>query len=88
MSTSPPESVPELTGRELGSCELPIVGMSCANCARRIERTLLDVPGVDGAAVNFATQRASVSFDASLADREALARVIEDAGFEVPRPRA
>ena len=37
--------------------------MSCAACALRVEKALRQLPGVDKAAVNFATEKAQVSFD-------------------------
>ncbi len=40
--------------------ELAITGMSCASCARRLERALAAVPGVLEAAVNFASERATL----------------------------
>ena len=43
--------------------DLPIDGMTCASCAARVERKLNELTGVD-AAVNYATERASVEFDA------------------------
>ena len=45
--------------------DLAITGMTCANCAATIERTLnKKVPGVVQAAVNFATERAAVEYRA------------------------
>ena len=41
--------------------ELTIGGMTCASCASRIERTLNKLDGVT-ATVNYATERARVSF--------------------------
>ena len=41
--------------------------MTCAACAARIEKSLNRVPGVK-AAVNFATETASVGYDPALAD--------------------
>ena len=52
---------------------LTIEGMTCASCARRVERALARVPGVSEASVNLATERASVTFDpraVTLADME------------------
>lgn len=40
--------------------ELKIDGMSCASCAGRVERALQAVPGVFEAAVNMATEKATV----------------------------
>ena len=42
---------------------LPIIGMTCASCANRIERTLTTTPGVRRAAVNLSTSRATVEYD-------------------------
>ena len=42
---------------------LPITGMTCANCALTVERTLRKTAGVSEASVNFASERATVRFD-------------------------
>ncbi|WP_239451668.1 heavy metal-associated domain-containing protein [Elioraea rosea] len=42
---------------------VPIEGMTCASCVRRVERAIAAVPGVAAAAVNLATERAEVRFD-------------------------
>ena len=42
---------------------LPITGMTCANCASTVERSLKKAEGVSDAVVNFATEQATVSFD-------------------------
>ena len=43
--------------------ELPVTGMTCANCAMNIERVLnRKVPGILKASVNFATERVSVEY--------------------------
>ena len=47
--------------------ELQIGGMTCASCVARVERALLSVPGVTSAAVNLATERATVTGSADLA---------------------
>ena len=44
--------------------ELPITGMTCASCANRIERKLNTLDGVT-ATVNYATERATVDYDAT-----------------------
>ena len=43
--------------------DLPITGMTCASCARRIEQNLAKAPGVRRAGVNLATSRATVEYD-------------------------
>jgi len=59
--------------------DLEIEGMTCASCVARVEKALKSVPGVTSAAVNLATERATVTGTADLA---ALARAVADAGYE------
>ena len=67
--------------------ELPIVGMSCTNCSRAVERALADgVPGVLSAAVNLATERASVHYDPEQTSPEAMMAAVEAAGYRVILP--
>src|SRR5215207_8066775 len=61
--------------------DLPITGMSCAACARRIETALAKAPGVHRAGVNLATSRATVEYDPARAGVRDLVRVVEDAGY-------
>ncbi|HMM53771.1 MAG TPA: copper ion binding protein, partial [Candidatus Desulfobacillus sp.] len=65
------------------SIDLPIEGMTCAACAARIEKQLNKLPGVE-AAVNFASERAHVAFDAQAASVAQLVETIEKTGFKVP----
>jgi Cu+-exporting ATPase len=57
--------------------------MTCAACARTIERTLQQLPGVTGASVNFATSRAEVQFDAAATDVPHLVGAVQDVGYDV-----
>ena len=66
--------------------ELPLEGMTCASCANRIERKLNKLDGVQ-ARVNYATERASVSFDPDLATPEALLSTVEAAGYRARLPQ-
>ncbi len=67
--------------------DLPVQGMTCASCVQRVERALSAVPGVTEATVNFATRRASIRYQPSVAHPEAFVQAIEKAGYEVPRLR-
>jgi Cu+-exporting ATPase len=62
---------------------LPVTGMTCAACARTIERTLQKVPGVQDASVNLMTNRATVRFDPSRADVSDLKKAVRDVGYGV-----
>ncbi len=65
-------------------CLLPIAGMTCASCVRRVERALEQVDGVSDASVSFATERAKVTYDPSRTTKAELARAVEEAGYAVP----
>ncbi len=62
---------------------LPVLGMSCAACARTIEMTLADTPGVESADVNFATGRAVVAFDAARVGVGDLVKAVREVGYDV-----
>jgi Cu+-exporting ATPase len=70
-----------------GRVELPITGMTCASCANRIERKLNKLDGVR-ATVNYATERASVQFDAATVAPEELVATVEAAGYGAALPSA
>ena len=61
--------------------DLPITGMSCAACARTIEKTLSKAPGVRSANVNFATSRATVEYDPGATKVGDLVSQIRDVGY-------
>ncbi len=62
---------------------LPIGGMTCASCANHIEQALKKVPGVLDAAVNLATEKATVTFVPGVAGLADFKRAVADAGYEV-----
>ena len=66
----------------------PVRGMHCAACVGKVERALTSVPGVERAAVNLATEQASVSFDPARTSLEALQAAVTAAGYELAEPHA
>jgi Cu+-exporting ATPase len=56
-------------------------GISCASCVSTIEGSLLDLPGVDRAAVNMATERVTVDYDPEQVEVGRLRRAISEAGY-------
>jgi Cu+-exporting ATPase len=66
----------------LGHLDLPIVGMTCASCAARIERGLNGLDGVE-ATVNYVTEKASVDFDPTVATSGDLVSAIQRLGYRV-----
>src|SRR5215510_8507124 len=70
----------EATTREI---TLPVTGMTCASCVRRIEKALGRVEGVDQANVNLATEKATVRYDPSVATPAQMQAAVEKAGYAV-----
>jgi len=70
-------------GVTLAHAELPILGMTCANCATTVERTLKKAPGVSLASVNFASERASVDYVPGATSIAELIATIRKAGYDV-----
>lgn len=64
--------------------ELAITGMTCASCANRIERKLNKLDGVT-ATVNYATEKAKVTYPASVSTDDLL-RTVEQAGYAAALP--
>ena len=79
LTSAPPRRGEGAPGGE--RVDLPITGMTCAACARRIEKQLSKAPGVRRAGVNFATARATVEYDPAAAGVRDFIRVVEDAGY-------
>ncbi|HVF49528.1 MAG TPA: heavy metal translocating P-type ATPase [Pyrinomonadaceae bacterium] len=61
--------------------DLPLTGMTCAACARRIERRLSKASGVRSAGVNFATARATVAYDPQQTGVRQLIETVKDVGY-------
>ena len=67
--------------------DLPIEGMTCASCATRIEKRLNTLGGVE-ASVNYATEKASVTYDPAHVATEDLIGAVEQAGYRATLPEA
>ncbi|HEY8373178.1 MAG TPA: heavy metal translocating P-type ATPase [Pseudonocardiaceae bacterium] len=76
----------EAPGTGGGRLELVIGGMTCASCAARIEKRLNKLDGVT-ATVNFATERATVTYGGNVAVDDLIATV-QKAGYtaQLPQP--
>ena len=61
----------------------PVLGMSCAACAARVDKTLKRQPGVKEANVNYAAATATVEYDTDSCTPEALKAAVVDAGYDL-----
>jgi len=66
-----------------GEMSLPVEGMTCASCVRRIEKALAKVDGVETASVNLATEKAHIVFDPAKAGIEQFRAAVERAGYKI-----
>ena len=60
---------------------IPVTGMTCASCVRRVERALEKKEGVDEASVNFAAEKTSVLYDPAVTNPDELIEAVRDAGY-------
>ncbi|WP_312198571.1 heavy metal translocating P-type ATPase [Anaerospora hongkongensis] len=77
----------EVRGNGLSSVNLKISGMSCAACATRIEKGLAKLSGVDKAAVNFAAEKASVTYNSAQVSLQDIAKKVEELGYQIVTDR-
>ena len=68
--------------------DLPVSGMTCAACARAIERSLAATPGVARSRVNLATNTATVEYDPDRARVRDFVAAIEDLGLKLDSQKA
>ncbi|NLV87364.1 MAG: heavy metal translocating P-type ATPase, partial [Clostridiales bacterium] len=61
---------------------IPIAGMTCAACAQRLEKNLSKLEGVSEATVNFAAEKAKVSYDPQVVRLSDIRQTIEKVGFK------
>ncbi|MBO9616746.1 MAG: copper-translocating P-type ATPase [Dyadobacter sp.] len=69
------------TTTDIKKMTLPVTGMSCAACAVSVESMLSHTKGITNAAVNYANQSVSVSYDPDLVDLPDMDRVLQSIGY-------
>ncbi|WP_037081052.1 heavy metal translocating P-type ATPase [Neorhizobium vignae] len=62
---------------------VPVEGMTCASCVRRVENAAAKVPGVEKSAVNFATKKLTVESAEGFSPGD-LEKAIRKVGYEIP----
>ncbi|WP_425805100.1 heavy metal translocating P-type ATPase [Desulfitobacterium sp. Sab5] len=61
---------------------LTIQGMTCASCAKAVERATRKLNGVSEANVNFATEKLNINFDEAKVSVEDIQAAVEKAGYK------
>ncbi|MET9775655.1 heavy metal translocating P-type ATPase [Streptomyces sp. NPDC006367] len=82
--TSTTADTPTTTEPDLAEVELLIGGMTCASCAARVEKKLNRMDGVS-ATVNYATEKARITYPASLTVADLIATVVKT-GYTAEEP--
>ncbi len=72
-----------MANRNIKQDTFPVVGMSCAACSARVEKTLNRQAGVCRASVNLASAMATVEYDPAVASPESLQQAVQAAGFDL-----
>ncbi|MDR2953882.1 MAG: heavy metal translocating P-type ATPase [Prevotella sp.] len=61
----------------------PVLDMSCAACAARVDKALNQQEGVVEAAVNYAAANASIEYDPSVTSPESLRNMVQNLGYDL-----
>lgn len=61
--------------------QISVSGMTCGGCASRVERAILNVPGVTDASVNLVLETAKVTLSDGAFQRDVLVNAVTDAGY-------
>jgi Cu+-exporting ATPase len=75
------------SSKKIETVALAIEGMTCASCVRRVEKAISTFSGVSDVSVNLATERASFSYDKETTSLQDIAKVVEEAGYELILPQ-
>ena len=70
-----------MVSKQVTRITIGVQGMTCASCVRYVEEALTEVPGVESASVNLATERATVELDPLTVPASLLSDVLDDAGY-------
>lgn len=60
-----------------------LIGLDCADCAKKLEQAIARLEGVVAASVNFATGKLKVSYDETCVPKQLITNTIKGLGYEV-----
>ena len=62
---------------------MPVTGLSCSNCAIRVETNVRKLPGVKEANVDFASEKLNITFDPSLLSENEIIAGVRKIGYDI-----
>ena len=68
---------------DIKTLNLPVLGMSCAGCASSVEESLDDLPGIQEASVNYASQMLKLTYEPKVVQLEHIHKAVQDAGYDL-----
>ncbi len=70
-------------GVSVSKITIPIKGMTCAACVKRVQDALAGIEGVLSASVNIATEKATVEYTPAQAGMREFKKAVRDAGYDI-----
>ncbi|EMT38838.1 copper-(or silver)-translocating P-type ATPase [Thermoanaerobacter thermohydrosulfuricus WC1] len=77
----------EVMNKETAKVSFKLKGMTCASCASRIEKALKKMHGVSEANVNFAAEKATITYNPQDVSVDDFVKKIRDVGYDVIEDR-
>lgn len=68
---------------QIKNCVLPLIGLSCSNCALAIETYFQKLPGIQEVSVDLAREKLSLSFDPSILSEFKIIECVRSIGYDV-----
>ncbi|MCL4551753.1 MAG: heavy metal translocating P-type ATPase [Bacteroidetes bacterium] len=65
------------------SYNIPVEGMTCASCVRRVEKVISKFEGVKNVSVNLATEHVTFETDNDFTELDAIANAVQDYGYKL-----
>lgn len=79
----PQNPIPPTNKDDYKKIQLPILGLSCASCVSKVQKSLSNLPGVVSATVNLATETATIQFDETIVNTSHFKHAVESIGYKL-----
>jgi copper chaperone CopZ len=78
-----PAQSAEPAKQKQATLQMRIAGMTCAACAKGLEASFKNMPGVEKAAVDYKAGQATITFDPAKQNADSLSKLVTRCGYEV-----